>query len=909
MLRTQVTQNGDFVIIGNTLGQDCASGIPAPVVGTLGACGTSTADSAIDVFWRSDSPAMGQAEASTSISAAQARSTAVLNLPTGARVTHAYLYWAANRTAATNMGLNATLARPGVFSEVIQSSDTQTAVNDSYRSFSDITPLVQEHGTGAYQLGGIDLIPLSNVSNANLFAAWWMVVLYELDGDVLRNLAVFDGLDPVGSGSPVNASLSGFKVPSAAFDAKLGLVALEGDITSTGDSLSFNGTVLSNALNPQDNFFNSTRSHFGTAVSVVGDLPQTTGAAGSLSGMDIDVVDVKNLLNGGDTTAKISATSTGDVYYLTSFVTSIATYRPSLGSSQMEVVSLNPGPSQLGRVLEYSVTVNNTGTEDARNVVYANPLPTGVSLIPGSLKIAGASVTDAAGDDAADYNAATRTINLRLGAGANAVQGGNLAVNDSLKISYQVLVDALCSGDVTLSNQGTVSGVGVISGDSVSHQTDGDAAAGGSQPLLTALSMRSLSIGNTSTMGSLTATATTTTGVACSAPVGAVSYPTGSSIVINAAPTAPGAVFGQWSGDCAGATGTSCTVLLSSDAVVDASWTMTPLYSVSPVSAGGGTVACTPLTVFEGSSTNCTAVPAQGYRTASMGGCNGAITAAGVDNYVTGAVTSACTVTAAFELLNYSVNATANPPAGGLVTCTPATVAHGSAASCTAVATTGYVLTGWSGDCSGTAASCNLPNVTADRTVTAQFSIVQKSLSGTTMPAAGNSAGTAVAGFTGGGASCRFDTSSSAFVPAPATLPAGQTLPHGMLQFKLLGCDAGATVHMRVDWPAPVHGAAKYGKATAGASEAGFFAPDNLSTSGNTTEFDVTDGAVGDEDGAKNGEIVDPVGATVPTAVPVVAAVPVPTLGQWALVLLSMLAAGLRVGVLRRTVSVARVGR
>ncbi|HEX4478801.1 MAG TPA: hypothetical protein VH142_27150, partial [Polyangiaceae bacterium] len=69
-LRVQVTQNGDFAMIGNTLGWDCGAGAPAPTVGTvpgaipLISCGINTADTSPDVFWESDDPAAGQATAS-----------------------------------------------------------------------------------------------------------------------------------------------------------------------------------------------------------------------------------------------------------------------------------------------------------------------------------------------------------------------------------------------------------------------------------------------------------------------------------------------------------------------------------------------------------------------------------------------------------------------------------------------------------------------------------------------------------------------------------------------------------------------------------------------------------------------------------------------------------------------------
>lgn len=64
-------------------------------------------------------------------------------------------------------------------------------------------------------------------------------------------------------------------MPNAGFDAKLGVVTYEGESSNEGDSLEFNGVALTDALNPADNFFNSSRSYLGTPVSVVGDLPSS----------------------------------------------------------------------------------------------------------------------------------------------------------------------------------------------------------------------------------------------------------------------------------------------------------------------------------------------------------------------------------------------------------------------------------------------------------------------------------------------------------------------------------------------------------------------------------------------------------------------------------------------------------
>lgn len=249
----------------------------------------------------------------------------------------------------------------------------------------------------------------------------------------------------------------------------------------------------------------------------------------------------------------------------------------------------------------------------------------------------------------------------------------------------------------------------------------------------------------------------------------------------------------------------------------------------------------------------------------------------------------------------FTLTGAAQPAVGGNVNCPAQAVAYGDNASCTATAQTGWRFKAFvaASACTRTSGTegttCEIDNVQANHTVTAQF---EPYFAGTTVPASGNG-GPASATFTGGGASCRFDTSAStAFVAAPATLPAGQTMPQGMLRFKLVGCDT-SPVTMSVTWPQAVQGLSKWGKAAAGAAPT-HFPPNGVAVNGNTTSFTVQDGQLGDDDWTVNGEIVDPVGGTVPLAAVATNPTPVPTLGQWALVLLSMLAAALGMGVLRR---------
>jgi len=241
-LRRQFNLHGDFVMIGNTLGQECRTGAqaaPAPVVGTVGACGTNTTDSAYDVFWRADEPAAGQALASTAITLANARSTAVLGtgarvgaqLPAGANVVHAQLYWAATLVAGPPRP-TVTLERPGAFVATVTAQDSLTVAaggNVYYQNTANVTSVVRQFGTGAYRVAGFDSQPVVDQTINDAFAAWTLVVVYDRPADPVRNVTLFDGLDFVELGGSAQVNISGFLVPTMGFDAKLGVVTGWGD--------------------------------------------------------------------------------------------------------------------------------------------------------------------------------------------------------------------------------------------------------------------------------------------------------------------------------------------------------------------------------------------------------------------------------------------------------------------------------------------------------------------------------------------------------------------------------------------------------------------------------------------------------------------------------------------------------
>ncbi|WP_437577565.1 hypothetical protein [Sorangium sp. So ce887] len=490
--RVQVAQRGDFVLIGNTLAHDCAPATPAPLVGTVGACGdgATLGDSAPDIYWRSDSPLAGQAEANNTIAPSAARSTAVLNLPPGSRVTHAYLYWAASRETGT-ADLSVTLDRPGTtFTSNVTGALSGQASSDLTHAqvVADVTSIVQARGAGAYRLSGISnaaRLDGDNQNQAFTFAGWWMVVLYELTTAPARYLAVFDGLEAVTSDATAPWPISGFVVPSGAGEAKLGVIGYDGD-SSSGDAIQWNGTALFDLQNPANNFFNSSRSFLGAPSSSAGDLPRLTGAPLSMSSIDIDVVRVpSNLLRTGDTSAQIKAIgSTSDGYLLGGFIASVPTRLPDLATSTKRVLDLNGGGVTPGDTLEYTFIVANTGDDDAAAVVLNDPLPPGVTYVPGSLEITAGpnmgGVTDDAGDDGGEYIDGTRTVRIRLGDGADAAQGGSLGVDETTTVRFRVTIDPGTDGEIA--NQATVAARSPEGGAAQEYPTDGNDAEPGAPP-------------------------------------------------------------------------------------------------------------------------------------------------------------------------------------------------------------------------------------------------------------------------------------------------------------------------------------------------------------------------------------------------------------------------------------------
>ncbi|WP_328997312.1 hypothetical protein OHA18_22925 [Kribbella sp. NBC_00709] len=384
-------------------------------------------------------------------------SGATVDLPSGAQVLYAGLFWGAARgagkggTATTDDGTTMRLRLPGeaAYREVkaTKTDLLNTGSKNDYSSYLDVTDLVRAGGNGEYW--GAD-VPTG--TGADRYAGWSLVIAYEQSNEPLRDLSVFNGYAKVSSGEPVRTSISGFLAPlSGAVNARFGSVTYEGDAGISGDYFAVNGTRLADAQNPSANFYGSRITDGGA------NLTNRTPASLNNLGVDAKVVDAAGIVPNSATKADLTFASTGDVYYPAALTTQIDLYAPTIVGTKTVRNLAGNDPAKVGDTLEYTLSYSNTGDDDALRSTVRDPLPANTTYVPGSLSVvsgAGSGAkTDRPSDDQAEYDGNARMVRFRIGTGANATTGGRLKKNQSSTVHFRVTVDQAAAG-TTLDNTG-----------------------------------------------------------------------------------------------------------------------------------------------------------------------------------------------------------------------------------------------------------------------------------------------------------------------------------------------------------------------------------------------------------------------------------------------------------------------
>jgi uncharacterized repeat protein (TIGR01451 family) len=469
-LRYAINTNGDIAIAANTL-LTCQPGTIETQ--KLTSCANAQTGSPGDDNYFAMAPINVDPAMSNS-------SSATLNVPAGATILFAGLYWGAALDRGETLPLqcdpgqprtgdpaanpaaagSALLRVPGSGYVPVNASVLDTYTEDllcpaqgveertRYQAFADVTSQVKLGGGGTYTVANIQA-----GTGADRHAGWSLVVAYQDVSQPARNLTVFDGFAQVDDNHTVPLNVSGFKTPlTGAVNTQLGIVSYEGDLTLTGDSLALNGTILSDAAHPSGNFFNSAISHLGSAVTAKSpDYPNQLGFDASVLAVPPGVV------GNGATSADIELKTVGDRYLpgVVFFRTDI--YAPAMVLHK-SVTDVNGGDVLPGDVLEYAISSTNTGQSSAYDSRIDDAIPPHTAYQPGSLKIVSSpgvgiagEKTDPPADDQAEYDAGSNGVRFRVGTGATFPPGadpmfpnggGIIATGDSFTVTFRVVVNA-----------------------------------------------------------------------------------------------------------------------------------------------------------------------------------------------------------------------------------------------------------------------------------------------------------------------------------------------------------------------------------------------------------------------------------------------------------------------------------
>jgi large repetitive protein len=391
-------------------------------------------------------------------------SRATLEVPNGAQVAFAGLYWGGNLTAGINgqsapAPANATsvlLKAPGgayvPISGVLVGTDETTGQSRTYAAFADVTALVRQ--SGEYWVGNVQAgtgVRDDAGASGGLFAGWGLVVVYRDNRLPLRSFNVWDAYFRVAENTTGQVRVDDFITPlNGQFRAQIGTIVFEGDRGLPGDSLRLESSLISNGLSSQSNVFNGTVSALGAEV------PRFPAYVNQL-GIDVDTFDASAVLANGATTAQITLPTTADNYFPTMIAFAIDVFEPRLEMSKT-FVDVNGGAVNPGDTLRYTVMMTNTGVDAATRVVLDDAIPANTTYLPGSLRVlenpgsdTGAK-TDATGDDTAEFNAAGNRVAFRLGAGSNAQQGGWVAAGTRAAVEFCVTINPAASDGTTVLN-------------------------------------------------------------------------------------------------------------------------------------------------------------------------------------------------------------------------------------------------------------------------------------------------------------------------------------------------------------------------------------------------------------------------------------------------------------------------
>jgi gliding motility-associated-like protein len=309
------------------------------------------------------------------------QSTASLNLQPNQNIVAAYLYW----SGIGDGTFDTTITFNGIDYQADETfngfAEPSASVNFYFAAFKDVTKQVVTTGNGIYNFSNFDLNPLvvnyCTVGGLQ-HAGWHLVVVYNQNNIETKQLNVYDGFsiafDQFNNGN-TPFSINNLNVV-ATNDAKITFVAYNGSPNFfVSESVSINGNLLSNSLNPPDNPFNGTNSFTGSTTNW---------------NQDIDTFDISPHINIGDIQADIILSSRA----FRSIPTLVTSIRSELPDATVQLTQVSGQEICNNRNLQVNFTVQNTNSNAALSAnvpvsFYADTMLLSTVNTPSSIAIGG----------------------------------------------------------------------------------------------------------------------------------------------------------------------------------------------------------------------------------------------------------------------------------------------------------------------------------------------------------------------------------------------------------------------------------------------------------------------------------------------------------------------------------------
>lgn len=412
-----IAENGAIIFTGNTLGLSKQTNQNQP--------GTSDA---IGAFITLDTTQqVGTYPPGTTLNYSQNSSAAILSLPPGSTVLHAELIWSGSYgyfNNGANIGEDPNIVLipangPITFttpdsvahavnptpltSQNVQNPTVSYAAGNYVRS-ADVTALVQANGSGTYSVGGVPAT-VSALDNTHNAAGWTLAVVYRNPTLSTQNMSIFVGCEQASLTTNNPAVVEGFCTPpeGSPLSGRLYVSAIEGDANKVGDQMFFGPTPTT--LTPLSGPNNGILNFFCSQINNSAGLLDTTGTFGTLNaippvnanpgrqGYDITSVDLTPTLIHNQTAGYAIGTTVGDDYTINSLGIQILVDSPFIQTSKLVNDELNI-QSNIGNVVTFTTTLQNTGSSPAFNVLFTDNLELGLVLVPGTFTVDGIIVDD-----------------------------------------------------------------------------------------------------------------------------------------------------------------------------------------------------------------------------------------------------------------------------------------------------------------------------------------------------------------------------------------------------------------------------------------------------------------------------------------------------------------------------------